>query len=726
MSRKQLVIAVSALVLMVIGIAVAVCFLYIPDEKAEKTVDIDYCYDILSGVPSDAMATFYFRKLSDASNLTPFSTFQYPAAISWHFRGEMKPLYVFDLGEGDLSQAKEEAATLISKASAEGFRTEAIDCRQYNNRLCSRNLLLVCRDENLLKASLRHISSGHSILDVEGFPQALSKGGGGNVAVFPNSQANRLLSQVFSSKELSSKTEFFNRLSAWVAVNLDEITPSSIQLSGSLLSSGNDAEFATVLSSSAPSSSQAQDILPYTTVSALCLTPEDFSDYASAYREYLNAKNSLQATEKEASSLKKVTGVSVEDFVKTMKVKEAVCATIVSSGGEKRVNVLRCNPPKPQYLLADSSAVKSFKAVQGQVLPYRFSGYLANILGKEFRLEDESFFTLVDNWLISGDSLTVAEYAQGGACDYPLKEYFRNAECSDFWQGGDRVLTAYFSFGASESANRKLFSKGFLDKFSDYVGQGEFRSALLTISDGKSPSDFSLNLVNASLRRTKAPTSELDTTVVVPQGPFKVKNSATGKTNILYKNEKNYLCLKEEDGKGLWGIPFDGNFCGRVCNVDYFANGKIQFLFASGDKLYLVDRLGRFVGGFPVTLDSAVRLGPDVYDFSGAGKYNAMVLHKDNHISMYNLKGVKPQGWTDITCEEKIKGLPERLVVGGSNFWVVRTSLRTLIYPFLGAAPFDMGEGDQMARPDTQIEIVDDTSVKYMCFDGKSRTLNLK
>ena len=92
MSRKQLVIAVSALVLMVIGIAVAVCFLYIPDEKAEKTVDIDHCYDILSGVPSDAVATFYFRKLSDASNLTPFADSGYPAAISWHFRGEMKPL----------------------------------------------------------------------------------------------------------------------------------------------------------------------------------------------------------------------------------------------------------------------------------------------------------------------------------------------------------------------------------------------------------------------------------------------------------------------------------------------------------------------------------------------------------------------------------------------------------------------------------------------------------
>ena len=36
-------------------------------------------------------------------------------------------------------------------------------------------------------------------------------------------------------------------------------------------------------------------------------------------------------------------------------------------------------------------------------------------------------------------------------------------------------------------------------------------------------------------------------------------------------------------------------FCGAVATIDYYANGKLQFLFAAGSRLYLIDRLGAMV-----------------------------------------------------------------------------------------------------------------------------------
>ena len=62
-------------------------------------------------------------------------------------------------------------------------------------------------------------------------------------------------------------------------------------------------------------------------------------------------------------------------------------------------------------------------------------------------------------------------------------------------------------------------------------------------------------------------------------------------------------------------------------------------------SIYVIDRLGRYVSGFPIELGKEITLGPDVYDFSGARKYNIMVLHEDNTIQMYNLKGKKPESW---------------------------------------------------------------------------------
>ncbi len=159
--------------------------------------------------------------------------------------------------------------------------------------------------------------------------------------------------------------------------------------------------------------------------------------------------------------------------------------------------------------------------------------------------------------------------------------------------------------------------------------------------------------------------------VKVPEGPFQVKNSATGKMNSLSQNDDYSLSLKDETEATQWVMPFSGDICGRVATVDFYANGKLQFLFCSGSKLCLVDRLGRMVSGFPVVLGKEVLLGPDVYDFNNQRRYNIVVLNRDNTIDMYNLKGEKPQKWHSIAPKGQITGLPGYLEEGGKSYWTV-------------------------------------------------------
>jgi hypothetical protein len=114
-----------------------------------------------------------------------------------------------------------------------------------------------------------------------------------------------------------------------------------------------------------------------------------------------------------------------------------------------------------------------------------------------------------------------------------------------------------------------------------------------------------------------------------------------------------------------------------------------------------------------------------VYDFSGARKYNIMVLHRDNTIQMYTLKGKQPEAWKGITAEETITALPELIKVGAKDFWVVRTSIQTLIFPFYGGEPLTVMEGDSKIRPDSEVKVVDETSVQMTSYDGKSRNIRL-
>jgi hypothetical protein len=246
------------------------------------------------------------------------------------------------------------------------------------------------------------------------------------------------------------------------------------------------------------------------------------------------------------------------------------------------------------------------------------------------------------------------------------------------------------------------------------------------LSNDKKKIAAQLHISSHDVKRTRAPKFERDTVVNVPKGPFTIKNSSTGKNNQIYQNSHLSICLRDENGKDKWGVVFKEPICGTVHNLDYYGNGKLQMVFGAGSRIYVIDRLGTFVSGFPVDLGKDILLGPDIYDFSGANAYNIMVLHKDNTIEMYNLKARKPSSWKGITHKEKIKSLPERLLVGGRNFWVVRTSIQAIIYPFNGGEPITTYEGDKMIRPDSEVRIIDSSSVEVTSYDGQKRVVKLK
>ena len=230
----------------------------------------------------------------------------------------------------------------------------------------------------------------------------------------------------------------------------------------------------------------------------------------------------------------------------------------------------------------------------------------------------------------------------------------------------------------------------------------------------------------ADMKRSKAPETERDVHITVPEGPFTVKNSATGKNNSFVQNQNLTLSLRDENGKGMWTVPFSEKLCGTVSNVDYFANGKIQFLFGAGSKIYMIDRLGRFVSPFPLDLGKKIVLGPAVFDFSGARKYNILVLHDDNTIRMYNLQGNVPDGWKDITSTDTIVSLPERVVSGNNSCWIVRTSRQTLVFPFMGGAPLTDFSGDAMLLPSTDVSVTENGEVSAKSYNGKIQRIKIR
>lgn len=710
MSRKSLIFCISALAVLILGVAAAVAVLY-SDSDGSGTSDLSDVsdrsrYGLLSAVPSDAVFVSCFSKAGILDS---------KMAISLHYSGKLVPLYLYDAGKS-VEEQMPEVAEAIASLEGRGLTVE------YVPDLSGRAVIAASSSEAVVKSSLRHIGKGMSVADAPGFAEASALVHGNDVVFISNVHASYLVPAVLTRK-YAACSSFISRTADWTVFDMS-VSDMHLSLNGSAVYDGDASEFMNVLEKSSPAHSSLSEIIPSYTVTASSVPMSDIGGYVSAYRNYLDSRQAMQKNAALQKTLAGKAGISPVDFMKAIDVKEVAVASFMAGGKLEKVLLLKTGVSMPEVLFKGIEAPSERKYVPA-VHAWPYESFASSVFGDLFGLEDETCFTYINGWVVAGSIDAVEEYVSGRALDYTLKQYMSDASQDDLLGRRKSAFVSYLSFSENEAYIKEVFRPDFLKLISPVFEGAEYSPAVFSVSHGKSGLSLSADVMSLAMQKSKAPSFERDTVVTVPEGPFQVRNSGTGKMNSFYQNSHLSLCLRE-DGKDLWGIPFKQPLCGTAYNVDYYANGKLQIIFGAGSSIYIIDRLGRYVSGFPVDLKKDILLGPDVYDFNGTRKYNIIVLHKDNTLEMYNLKGQRPASWKTISPAETVKRLPERIVVGGSSFWVVRTSIQTLIYPFYGGEPLTAFAGDQMIRPDSEVVVLDAASVEVSCYDGKKRAVKLK
>ena len=724
MSRKSLIICLATLAAMLVALGVAIAFLYSGTGSSQRSrrVSLDDNFICFQAVPSDAALVAGFSHAGGAVSGTLSGTVLADSLSSWisdgslesfrkcpmsfslHYSGKLVPLYVIFTGKASDSAA----ATLADMTENCGFKTAETG-----------DFMVISESDNLVRSALRHIEQGLSVLDTPGFSDALECVEGRDALLISHLHLRKLMS-AYTQKKLQRHSDFLERTADWSAFSLD----GGYSLKGRPVYGSEADEFLTALEDCDPSVCEAADFLPSYTLFAASLSLKDFDEYSDGYQAFIDSRQKLQDFKAVQKSLGAKAGMMPEDLFQRLQLKELATAVFKVAGNREKVNLFNVES-EDACLIFKGNDVSSMRGYVPSVHTWAYPGFAASVYGKLFDCADESCFTYIDGWIITGSRAAIEDYIERNSLDYTLNGYLADAGTKGLLSHHPSLATVYFSFSEDRDELQTCLKPEILTYISPYMKDADCAPAVLTVGKDGDGLYYTLDMLSLQMKKTKAPSFERDTTVVVPSGPFKVKNSHTGKMNTFYQNAQNALCLRDENGKDLWGVPFGKPICGTVHNVDYYANGKLQYLFGAGNSIYLIDRLGRYVNGFPLELGEEIVLGPDVYDFSGARKYNIMVLHKDNTIRMYNLKGKMPQAWKGITAAETIKALPERLTLSGKDFWVVRTSIQTLIFPFYGGESLTVYEGDLKIRPDSEVKIADGTSVQVSCYDGKIRTVKL-
>lgn len=664
---------------------------------------------------------FLAKSEADLSGLTSAD-----ALVSVHYSGKNEVSLLFCL---NLSAVDASGQEILTEKLTDGVNVRS---RNFNGaKLISlsgaeisfyKGYLLASTSPLLVEASVRHLNSGTSIMDNADFAKLVSASSFSSNKIFVNhQQLGKLFSGLAASKYLGY-ADFASKLSAWSIASAE--TRSSHHLyTGEFANLKGVGNFASAVTPGKKGDISAHTIAPANTFALFSFAPDSWDNMIGSVRAYreLHKKLNLELS------------MSAAQWIAEQNPEEISIAAIPYGGHIEWVTMIRKGKSNPVTEFISGIFSGKDKLIRDSIIRFENRGNIGELIGSLFENNKEEYFLNRGNWTIIGSAGILEEFASGRSESFSMEDFISQTPLSGLAEFGGSPFTLSVNMTNMQDTLTSFFKKGIADDISPVLKKVNFGFIQFRMLPDEKGSGFELLLFAKNLEKLPAPPKpednqgpagwEQDSIVKVPSGPFELRNFINGETEYLVQLSNYRLQLADKNLKGIWAVPFQTPLRGFVEQIDYMNNGKLQMLFASGNKVYLLDRNGRFVNPYPKSVDDLIMLGPKVYKING--EYAIMLLHMDNRLRLYDKQCRPYPAWSDISAEETIKSFPELLKLGKNHYWILRTQLKTRIYTINGIEVTAALKQKEL-MPGTPVKPYSDEEVIVKTTQGKQIRLNLE
>lgn len=181
----------------------------------------------------------------------------------------------------------------------------------------------------------------------------------------------------------------------------------------------------------------------------------------------------------------------------------------------------------------------------------------------------------------------------------------------------------------------------------------------ITFAQGKGRSDIALaSTSHVSTVQFEQPIQRL----------YAVKSHVSREDEILIQDSLNDISLLTMEGKVLWKIPVGDEITSDIRQIDYYNNGKLQYIFSTHDAIHIIDRLGNYVRPFPLYLKGKDIEFLSVLDYDRSKRYRFLICEKNGNLWMYDKSGKNLEGWTPRAAGGSLFAPPMHHRIKGRDF----------------------------------------------------------
>ena len=367
-----------------------------------------------------------------------------------------------------------------------------------------------------------------------------------------------------------------------------------------------------------------------------------------------------------------------------------------------------------------------------------FKGFVRAVLPDFAPDLEDSFFAFHDNFLITGNSLSViSAFLYDNILNKTLANdlTFRDFESTMpsisgyFFYCIPSLITEYLAgYLNGEIINGMRSNRSSLNKIQAVGYQ-------FTPSNKMIYNSLSIKFKEEAREVSKTEWETLlDTAAAIK--PFFFTNHITGAKEIFIQDMKNNAYLVNTAGRVLWKVPLRERISGNIYMIDYFRNGKYQLLFSGLNYIHLLDRNGNYVERYPVKLRSPATNSLALIDYDNNRNYRLLIAGEDRMIYAYDRGGSVVKGWKPFRTVGTVRAEICWYRVSGKDYLVVSDETSVYFIDRTGNKRLDLKEpvtraGGSAMRllTGTDPSVVctsPDGTIQHIYFDGSVKKFSLR
>lgn len=537
----------------------------------------------------------------------------------------------------------------------------------------------------LIEDVLRQLSADNSLLNDPSFLRVLNTSGESDFGnVFINLKSYSKIANSILSKNSKSTLKNMENFCSWMALDAS-IRSNSLMLNGFSEAEDSSNYFLNLFANQKPQEMDLVDILPSNTSYIYYNSFSDLKSFLkkkkdllkirnqnSAYENLINTfsiNNQTDIEEEWLSFLGNEMAAVITEPYTDLDISENQFLVFKLKDIERAKNSINTIGSK---INLENYAVNNFNSYS--ISKIDFIDFFNVFFGPSFLNINNPYFTYIEDYIIFGNSETAIQQFISSNLNQKTLQYDVNYRAFR-----ENLSTSSNIFIYNNIARSVKLYPNFLDEeYHKLIAEKtdllrKFEAVALQINSQKNNLYYNniflkYNPVYKQDTRTVWET-ELETTV--SSKPEIVINHTNNTKEIFVQDDNNKVYLISNTGKVLWSKQVSNKIIGKVHQVDALKNNKLQLLFNTSDKIYLIDRNGHDVGKFPLLLAANATNGITPMDYEKNKNYRLLIGCQNNMVYNYDIEGNLVKGWEYQPDESAANKFISHFQLSGKDYIVI-------------------------------------------------------